>query len=362
MARSPCSSGAGSRACASRRPGSPDQPHALAHVRVLERHGRHRRALSVGLLAYVLGPPPRTSSRPSAVAGAGLVIAAADRTVPVASLPPRALSLVSTRDGAAHARPHRRQGQPALPRRDDVRRLGQRRPRRVDPDHPPRARRRDQLHRHRRRVLARRVGGDRRQGARRRPARQRRARHQGPRHDGRRPERVRQLAPLDHPARSRTACAGCGTDWIDLYQIHRPEHDTDIDETLGALTDLVRQGKVRYIGSSTFPASQIVEAQWVAEKRGRERFVCEQPPYSMLVRGDRVRRAAHLPALRHGRDPVEPAGRRLAVGQVPQGRGRCRPSRARRAHARALRHVDPGQPAQARGGRRAGARSPRRRA
>ena len=76
-----------------------------------------------------------------------------------------------------------------------------------------------------------------------------------------------------------------GTDWIDLYQIHRPEPDMDIDETLGALTDLVRAGKVRYIGSSTFPPSQIVEAQWVAERRGRERFVCEQPPYSILVRG-----------------------------------------------------------------------------
>ena len=75
------------------------------------------------------------------------------------------------------------------------------------------------------------------------------------------------------------------TDWIDLYQIHRPEPDTDIDETLGALTDLVRSGKVRAIGSSTFPPSQIVEAQWVAERRGRERFVCEQPPYSILVRG-----------------------------------------------------------------------------
>jgi aryl-alcohol dehydrogenase-like predicted oxidoreductase len=75
-----------------------------------------------------------------------------------------------------------------------------------------------------------------------------------------------------------------GTDWIDLYQIHRPEADTDIDETLGALTDLVRAGKVRYIGSSTFPASQIVEAQWVAERRGRERFVSEQPPYSLLIR------------------------------------------------------------------------------
>jgi aryl-alcohol dehydrogenase-like predicted oxidoreductase len=75
-----------------------------------------------------------------------------------------------------------------------------------------------------------------------------------------------------------------GTDYIDLYQIHRPEDDTDMDETLGALTDLVRAGKVRYIGSSTFPASQIVEAQWVARERGRERFVCEQPPYSLLVR------------------------------------------------------------------------------
>jgi aryl-alcohol dehydrogenase-like predicted oxidoreductase len=76
-----------------------------------------------------------------------------------------------------------------------------------------------------------------------------------------------------------------GTDWIDLYQIHRPELDTDWDETLGALSDLVHQGKVRYIGSSTFPAPWIVECQWTAERRGRERFVCEQPPYSMLVRG-----------------------------------------------------------------------------
>ncbi len=75
-----------------------------------------------------------------------------------------------------------------------------------------------------------------------------------------------------------------GTEWIDLYQIHRPEADTDIDETLGALSDLVRAGKIRYFGSSTFPAHQIVEAQWTAERRGRERFVCEQPPYSLLVR------------------------------------------------------------------------------
>jgi aryl-alcohol dehydrogenase-like predicted oxidoreductase len=75
------------------------------------------------------------------------------------------------------------------------------------------------------------------------------------------------------------------TDWIDLYQIHRPEPDTDIDDTLGALSDLVHAGKVRYIGSSTFQPSEVVEAQWVAERRGRERFVCEQPPYSLLARG-----------------------------------------------------------------------------
>jgi aryl-alcohol dehydrogenase-like predicted oxidoreductase len=74
------------------------------------------------------------------------------------------------------------------------------------------------------------------------------------------------------------------TDWIDLYQVHRPRSDTDIEETLGALSDLVHQGKVRYLGSSTFPASQIVEAQWVARDRHLERFVTEQPPYSMLVR------------------------------------------------------------------------------
>jgi aryl-alcohol dehydrogenase-like predicted oxidoreductase len=76
-----------------------------------------------------------------------------------------------------------------------------------------------------------------------------------------------------------------GTDYIDLYQAHRPDPGCDVDETLGALTDLVRAGKIRYCGSSTFPAHEIVQAQWVAESRGRERFVCEQPPYSLLVRG-----------------------------------------------------------------------------
>jgi aryl-alcohol dehydrogenase-like predicted oxidoreductase len=75
------------------------------------------------------------------------------------------------------------------------------------------------------------------------------------------------------------------TDWIDLYQIHRYEPEVDLDETLGALTDLVHQGKVRYIGSSTFPPSAMVEAQWVARERDLQRYVTEQPPYSMLARG-----------------------------------------------------------------------------
>jgi aryl-alcohol dehydrogenase-like predicted oxidoreductase len=94
-----------------------------------------------------------------------------------------------------------------------------------------------------------------------------------------------------------------GTDWIDLYQIHRPEEDTDIDETLGVLSDLIHQGKVRYIGSSTFPPSQIVEAQWAARDRGRERFVCEQPPYSLIVRGVEA--------------DVLPTCRRYGMGVIP---------------------------------------------
>jgi aryl-alcohol dehydrogenase-like predicted oxidoreductase len=76
-----------------------------------------------------------------------------------------------------------------------------------------------------------------------------------------------------------------GTEYIDLYQVHRPDETTDLDETLGALSDLVHAGKIRAFGSSTYPAERIVEAQWVAERRGRERFRTEQPPYSILVRG-----------------------------------------------------------------------------
>jgi aryl-alcohol dehydrogenase-like predicted oxidoreductase len=93
------------------------------------------------------------------------------------------------------------------------------------------------------------------------------------------------------------------TDWIDLYQIHRPDPNTDIDETLGALSDLVHQGKIRSFGHSTFPASEIVEAQWVAERRNRERFRCEQPPYSILTR-----------AIEHD---VLPTCQRYGMGVIP---------------------------------------------
>jgi len=75
-----------------------------------------------------------------------------------------------------------------------------------------------------------------------------------------------------------------GTDWIDLYQVHRLDPTVDVDETLGVLSDLVHQGKIRAFGASTVPASEIVEAQWTAERHGRERFRTEQPPYSLLAR------------------------------------------------------------------------------
>src|SRR4051795_12392980 len=116
------------------------------------------------------------------------------------------------------------------------------------------------------------------------------------------------------------------TDWIDLYQIHRPDTDADHEETLSALTDLQRQGKIRAFGSSTYPAQEIVEAQWTAERRGLGGFVTEQPPYSLLVRGIE---ADVLPtALRYGMGvlPWSPlaggwlSGRYRKEGDTPQSR------------------------------------------
>ncbi|MBR8740693.1 aldo/keto reductase [Nocardiopsis sp. MG754419] len=123
------------------------------------------------------------------------------------------------------------------------------------------------------------------------------------------------------------------TDHIDLYQIHRPDPSVDIEETLSALTDLVRAGKVRAIGSSTMPASDMVEAQWVSERRGLERFRAEQPNYSILDRGIE---AEVLPvALRYGMGVLvwSPLAQGLLTGRGRKGR----PSDLRRTNV--FRHM-----------------------
>ncbi len=124
------------------------------------------------------------------------------------------------------------------------------------------------------------------------------------------------------------------TDWIDLYQVHRPEPETDIEETLGALSDLVHQGKIRYIGSSTYPPSQVVEAQWAARERSLERFVCEQPPYSLLVRG--VEGDLLPTAIRHGMGviPWSPLAGGWLSGSWRKGREAPSSTRAARLPAR----------------------------
>ncbi|MEV4455212.1 aldo/keto reductase [Microbispora sp. NPDC049633] len=109
------------------------------------------------------------------------------------------------------------------------------------------------------------------------------------------------------------------TDHIDLYQIHRPDPATDVEETLSALSDLIHSGKVRAIGTSAMPAGDIVEAQWVAERRGLERFRTEQPPYSLLNRG--VEREVLPAAQRYGMGTLVwgPLGQGLLTGQVRKG-------------------------------------------
>jgi aryl-alcohol dehydrogenase-like predicted oxidoreductase len=135
-----------------------------------------------------------------------------------------------------------------------------------------------------------------------------------------------------------------GTDWIDLYQVHRPDEWTDVDETLGALSDLIRQGKVRMVGSSTFPAEEIVEAQWTAERRGRERFVCEQPPYSIFAREVE---AAVLPTCQRygmGVIPWSPLNGGWLTGRYRRGQELPKGGRA----ARMPQRFDPALPANAR--------------
>jgi aryl-alcohol dehydrogenase-like predicted oxidoreductase len=124
------------------------------------------------------------------------------------------------------------------------------------------------------------------------------------------------------------------TDWIDLYQIHRLDPRADHDETLGALTDLVRAGKVRYLGSSTYPPSAIVEAQWVADRRGRERFVCEQPPYSMVYRSVETEVLPTCERYGMGVIPWGPLGGGWLSGRWRKGAQEMESSRANRVPTR----------------------------
>jgi len=109
-----------------------------------------------------------------------------------------------------------------------------------------------------------------------------------------------------------------GTDWIDLYQVHRPDFDTPLEETLRTLDDLVTQGKVRYIGSSTFPAWHVMEALAASERRGWVRFVTEQPPYNLLDR--RIEQELVPLALRHGIGllPWSPLAMGMLAGRYPE--------------------------------------------
>ena len=109
------------------------------------------------------------------------------------------------------------------------------------------------------------------------------------------------------------------SDHLDLYQLHLPDPSTDVEETLSALSDLIRTGKVRAIGSSNMPASDIIEAQWAAERRGLERFRTEQPPYSILNRGIE---SEVLPAVqRYGMGALVwgPLGQGMLTGRVRKG-------------------------------------------
>jgi aryl-alcohol dehydrogenase-like predicted oxidoreductase len=127
------------------------------------------------------------------------------------------------------------------------------------------------------------------------------------------------------------------TDWIDLYQIHRPQSDIPIDETLRALDDLIRAGKVRYIGTSTYSAWQSIEALWRAESLGLNRFVCEQPPYHILDR--RIERELIPMAQTYGYGiiPWSPLAGGLLTGKY--GRNKKPPEDSRFANVESSPHL-----------------------
>ena len=123
------------------------------------------------------------------------------------------------------------------------------------------------------------------------------------------------------------------TDYIDLYQIHRPDPETPIEETLSALDDLVRAGKVRYIGSSTFAAWELVESYWVSDRHNLARFACEQPPYSIFVRGIEKDVLPVCQKYGTGVIPWSPLNRGWLAGKYRKGQALDPESRASRGDA-----------------------------
>ena len=137
------------------------------------------------------------------------------------------------------------------------------------------------------------------------------------------------------------------TDWIDLYQVGVPDPNTDIDETLGALSDLVRAGKIRSFGASKVPASEIVEAQWIADRRGHGRFRTEQPPYSLLTRA--IEYDVLPTCLRHGMGVMaySPLAGGWLSGKYRKGQEVSGPGSAARVAALARRAMTPRDPSNA---------------
>lgn len=109
------------------------------------------------------------------------------------------------------------------------------------------------------------------------------------------------------------------TDYIDLYQIHRPRSDTPIDETLRALDDLIRAGKVRYIGTSTFPSWRVMESLWASKELGLNRFVTEQPPYHLLDRSIERELIPMAQSYGIGILPWSPLARGFLTGKYKRG-------------------------------------------
>jgi aryl-alcohol dehydrogenase-like predicted oxidoreductase len=124
------------------------------------------------------------------------------------------------------------------------------------------------------------------------------------------------------------------TDYIDLYQIHRPDSHIALEETLGVLTDLQTQGKIRAFGCSTFPAHEVVQAHWTSERRGLGRFVTEQPPYSILVRGIEADLLPVCEQLGMGVLPWSPLAGGWLTGRFRKGQDAPQSSRAQRMPAR----------------------------